>query len=1176
MSVFCHLHCHTQFSLLDGAAGIKSMMQKAKNDNMRAVAITDHGNMFGAYEFVNEANKQGITPIVGCEFYLVEDRFKKQFVRGQKDQRYHQLLLAKNQVGYRNLSKLCSLGFIDGLYGKFPRIDKELLKQYKEGLIATSCCIGAEIPQAILFKGEEAAEKLFLEWLDMFGDDFYLELQRHYLENIDNTGISQEDINQVLIKWSKKYGVPLIATNDSHYVEDNDWYAHDILLCINTGDKVSTPKGDGKGFRFGFPNNEFYFKTQAQMLELFHDVKHAVENTQLIVDKITPPSLTRNIMLPNYVLPQGFADQNDYLRHLTFEGARKRYGEITAEIEERLNFELKVIKDMDFPGYFLIVQDFTTVARQMGVWVGPGRGSAAGSAVAYAVGITNVDPIRYNLLFERFLNPERISMPDIDIDFDDEGRQKIIDYVVQKYGKTHVAQIATYGTMAAKMAIRDVGRVLDLPLPETDRLAKMIPNNISLNEMFSAKDTQGFKEKFTAEDIATIEKLRTAYNSEGQDGEVLRQAKSLEGSVRNTGLHACGVIISREEITDFVPVMASKDSDLIVTQFESNVVENTGLLKMDFLGLKTLTILKDAIEIIKEKHGITINPDEIPFDDEETYGLFQRGETIGLFQYESVGMQKNLKELKPTNIEDLIAMNALYRPGPMQFIPNYVARKHGREEVSYPHPWLEELLKPTYGIMVYQEQIMQSAQIMAGYTLGAADILRRAMGKKKPEEMAKQRQVFLKGAAEKGVEEKTASEIFDMMERFAAYGFNRSHSAAYAILAYQTAYLKAHYPAAFMAAVLTHNMSSIKDLNLFLNECNVMNIKVLVPDINESGKKFTVNQNNEIRFGLEAIKGVGGAAVETIMEERAANGKFEDIFDVCARVNLRTVNKKSLENMAAAGAFDNFKNTYRAQYLVTDERIGTSGVELAIKYGNKLQEDKSSNQISLFGSDSTEMIEKPNLPNVPPFSMMEKLNREKEVVGIYLSGHPLDKYKREMQVLTNTNLDNLANFQNRELRLAVMVTQANHRISNAGNKFGSFVVEDLNGSIPLTLFGEDYLKFKHFFEEGNLLFIKANYQKSRWRDNDTYELKVLQVQLLEDAQKSLQHLTVSVHLHEITNQFIQQLHQLATQNPGNLKLHFEVRKNGYKVDFDSNFSLANTPQVFKALDALLSLDYKLS
>ena len=686
MPEFLHLHCHTQFSLLDGAAGISNMMAKAKNDGQRGVALTDHGNMFGAFKFVAEANKQGIKPIIGCEFYLVADRHRKEFSRsrGEQDVRHHQLLLAKNQRGYENLSKLCSLGFIEGYYSKFPRIDKELLVQYHEGLIATSCCIGAEIPQAILHGKHEEAERLLRWWIDLFGDDFYIELQRHRgLENIDGSGVSQEDINQQLLALAAKYDRKVIATNDSHYVDQEDSSPHDILLCINTGSLLDDRD------RFRFPSSDFYFKTQEEMGLLFHDLPQALDNTLDVFDKVEPLQMIRDVLLPAFPLPAGFDSQDAYLRHLTYQGAQRRYGTITPQIKERLDFELEVIAKSGYPGYFLIVQDFTNTARQMGVSVGPGRGSAAGSAVAYCTGITNVDPIKYDLLFERFLNPERVSMPDIDIDFDDEGRQKVIDYVIDKYGRDQVAQIVTYGTMAAKSSLRDVGRVMNIPLPEVDRVAKIFPTHLkaSLAKVLAKGDLDPkLKAEMNSEDVEKAYRFREMAAGQDPIGQMISTAKKLEGSVRNTGIHACGVVITPDEITRYVPVTADKDNGMLVSQFDNSVAEAAGLLKMDFLGLRTLSIIKDAVRMIAENHQVALDVDEIPLEDELTYALFQRGETIGIFQYESNGMQKYLKELAPTTFEDLIAMNALYRPGPLEYIPEFIDRKHGRKPVVYDLP----------------------------------------------------------------------------------------------------------------------------------------------------------------------------------------------------------------------------------------------------------------------------------------------------------------------------------------------------------------------------------------------------------------------------------------------------------------------------------------------------------
>ena len=1180
MPSFSHLHVHTQFSLLDGAAPIAALMQKAKSDNMRAVALTDHGNMFGAFQFVAEAAKAGVMPIVGCEFYLVEDRFQKEFKGGNKDKRYHQLLLAKNQKGYENLSKLCSLGYMEGLYSKYPRIDMELLKKYKEGLVATTCCIASVIQQAILFKSEEEAEKTFVEWHELFGDDYYIELQRHGLGEIDGTGKTQEDVNQILIKWSKKYNVPLIATNDSHYVDEEDWTAHDILLCVNTGDKMSTPKGQGKGYRFGFPNSNFFFKTQAEMGELFSDVPEALDNTNLIIDKITPPELKRDILLPNYTLPKQFKSQDEYLRYLTYEGAKKRYGELTAEIVERLDFELKIIANMGFPGYFLIVQDFTTVAREIGVSVGPGRGSAAGSAVVYCVGITNIDPIKYNLLFERFLNPERVSMPDIDIDFDDDGRSKIIDYVVDKYGKNQVAQIITYGSMAAKSSIRDVGRVLDVPLPEVDKVAKMVPN-ISLSKVFDSEEKE-LKQKLNSDDFLQAQELRKLIEADDLTGQTLNYAKTLEGSVRNTGVHACGIIISPDDITNYVPVCTSKDSDLLLTQFDNKVVEDAGLLKMDFLGLKTLTIIKDAIALIKENYGVEIDPDEIPLDDAKTYELYQRGETNGTFQFESAGMQKHLKNLKPTNIEDLISMNALYRPGPMQFIDLFVARKRGDVEVEYPHELLKDILENTYGIMVYQEQIMQAAQIMAGYSLGEADILRRAMGKKKMDVMQEQKVKFVEGAEKlHGVEKKKSEEVFDIMLKFAEYGFNRSHSAAYSVVAFQTGYLKANYPAEYMAAVMTNNMNDIKKVTFFMEECRRMGTKVLGPDINESAYKFTVNKNKEIRFGIGALKGVGEGAVDAIVRERKENGKYSSIFDVTKRIDLRAANKKTFESLALAGGFDSFEEVHRAQYFYSVNGEPPF-LEKAIKYGSNYQDSENSAQASLFGGDSSVDIPEPEIPNCEKWGTMDKLSREKDVVGIYLSGHPLDDFKFEMENFCNAKISELQNLeaaaQRGEMRMAGIVTEVQHRMTKTGKPFGIMNLEGYEDGHKFFIFGDDYVKFKGYLNTGWFLFMKGKAQKRAW--GDELEFKIQSLELLSELKdKMAKHIDLKIDHELVDAEMVNWIKELTKEKLGKCTFGISLvdRKNKHIIQLKSREMKLNlTNDLIGKLESNPKIEYKVN
>ncbi|MCO6480530.1 MAG: DNA polymerase III subunit alpha [Phaeodactylibacter sp.] len=1435
MPEFVHLHCHTQYSLLDGAADIGAMMDKAARDGQKGVALTDHGNMFGAFKFVSEAENRGLKPIVGCEFYLVEDRHKQSFSRaaGEQDNRYHQLLLAKNQKGYENLSKLCSLGFIEGLYGKFPRIDKELIEKYHEGLIATSCCIGAEIPQAILHGKLEEAEKKLRWWLDLFGEDFYIELQRHRgLENIDGLGVSQEDVNQQLLKFARQYNVKVICTNDSHYLEEDDYLPHDILLCINTNSLVEEMD------RFKFPSSDFYFKSQQEMNRLFHDVPESVDTTIEIFDKIDKLTLARDILLPAFPLPQGFKDQDDYLRHLTYEGAKRRYGTITPEIKERLDFELSVIKNSGYPGYFLIVQDFTTTARQMGVSVGPGRGSAAGSAVAYCIGITNVDPIKYDLLFERFLNPERVSMPDIDIDFDDEGRQKVIDYVIEKYGRNQVAQIVTYGTMAAKMSLRDVGRVLNVPLPEVDKVAKTFPAHLkaSLRGVLAPGDVDS-----KLKDVLNSEELEKAYQfrqlAEGQDtiGEMIRTAQKLEGSVRNTGIHACGVVITPDEITRYVPVKADKETGMLVSQFDNSVAEAAGLLKMDFLGLKTLTIIKDAVRMVEENHGIKLDADEVPLDDEKTYELFQRGDTVGIFQYESHGMQKYMKELKPTTFEDLIAMNALYRPGPLEYIPEFIDRKHGRKPVTYDLEAMSEYLHETYGICltgdalvhdattgkpvridslqdkvgefyvqgvdeqlntcrakmthwvcngrkpvykvklrsgasikmtsnhevlteegwreigqlgvgdyiatprklevareenctreqlsvlaslaldrqsvpdfvfalgeedisfflsvlwnqcgileedslcirvyssrlafdvhtlllrlgagsttiepackdgfevrinasyvfldrivpssveafseytgksepylsfnpppnprqrgimpndapsirskfspaggggmtgvrwdeitaiepageelvyditvegihnfvanniivhncVYQEQVMLLSQKLANFTKGQADRLRKGMGKKKKKEIDALYPLFIEGGTSNGHPKDVLDKVWKDWEAFASYAFNKSHSTCYAFVAFQTAYLKAHYPAEFMASVLTHNKNDISKITFFLQECKRMGLMVLGPSVNESASDFSVNKDGHIRFGLSALKGVGEGPVEEILKEREENGPFESLFDMMRRLSLRAVNKKVLESLALGGGFDCFEGVTRSRYFAPSEKYDTL-LEHALRYGNAYQAQKAQAVNSLFGETDEVMIPEPEIPQCPPWPLIEKLNNEKEVTGIYISGHPLDDYRLEVDNFTTCPLSEVDDNQNRPaLNLAGMVTTARHLVSRNGNGWGIFELSDYNGSYEFKLFGEDYQKHKHLFEEGKALFVKGGWQRS-WR-GDGMEFKVKDVKLLEGVAENLADaITLKLPLEAITPELIDRIDELCKQHAGPHKLRMEL------------------------------------
>ena len=1166
---FSHLHVHTQYSLLDGAASISSLYKKAIDDGMPALAISDHGNMFGVFEFVSQAYKhvdeQGkpkVKPIVGCEFYVTHDRHRKTFSKEEKDPRFHQILLAKNEQGYRNLIKLTSLGYTEGLYSKYPRIDKELIEKYHEGLIATTCCLGAMVPQAIMRKGEAEAEKEFKWWLDLFGEDFYVEFQRHGMPE-------QEKVNEVLVKFARKYGVKVIASNDSHYVDQEDFQAHDILLCINTGEKFATPalrefSDDDvmiKDKRFAFPNDQFYFKKTAEMISNFEDLPEAIDNTNEIVDKVELLNLKRDILLPAFPIPKEFQIHDDsnlnqweYLKHLTYEGAKERYSEIGEDVRERIDFELFTIKTMGFAGYFLIVSDFIKAGRQLGVFVGPGRGSAAGSVVAYCIGITNIDPIKYNLLFERFLNPDRKSMPDIDTDFDDEGRQKVIDYVVDKYGKNQVAQIVTYGTMAAKMSIKDVARVMDLPLPESNALAKLVSDRPGtklhriLHAPLTAKEGEKpLDEDYGSEDVENAKKLREIYNSKGLQSDVLHIAERLEGSVRNTGIHAAGIIIAPKDLSELIPVFASKETDLCITQIEGSIIEDSGVIKMDFLGLKTLSIIKDALAIIKQNHGVDIDIDAIPLDDAKTYELYQRGDTIATFQFESPGMQKYLKELKPDQFADLIAMNALYRPGPMAYIPQYVDRKHGREEVSYDVPEMEEYLKETYGITVYQEQVMLLAQKLAGFRKGEADVLRKAMGKKDRKTLDKMKGKFIEGATGKGHPKDKLEKIWTDWEAFAQYAFNKSHSTCYAYVAYQTAYLKAHYPAEYMAAVLNH-ANAIEKLTFFMEECKRMGIKVLGPDINESQKGFAVNSAGEIRFGLGGLKGVGEAAIESIILERKQKGAFKDPFDFIKRVNQRSVNKKTLESLVYAGAFDTYSQYHRAQYLCVPQGETQTGLEKMIKFGNIYQAQSTNATNTLFGDlPAVFDIKPPAISNCPPWSLTEKLEKEKEVTGIYLSGHPLDHYKFEIKHFGITSIQEFNEVKDSTIlssagkpyKLLCLVTVANHRISRQGNKFGSYVVEDYTGKTEMVLFGDDYIRLSPYMEQGQAVLICGNFRQRPYKEE--YEFKISSIMLAENAKRQLtKQLMLEIDVRNVQKEIVDFLEMNMRKFPGKAALRLMV------------------------------------
>ena len=1167
-SPYFHFHNHSSFSVLSATTTIKSLIQRAIDEHMPAVGLTDSGNMMGAFKFIEEINsaneklEKPIIPVLGCEVYISDRYQQTKFTKDNPDRRYSQVLLAKNKAGYHNLAKISSAGFIDGYYSGYPRVGKEVIEQFKENLIATTGGLNSEIPNLILNVGEHQAEEVFIWWKDLLGDDFYVELLRHGLEEEDH-------VNEVLLGFARKHGVKVLAQNNTFYLDKKDAEAHDILICVRDGEKKSTPIGRGRGFRFGFPNNEFYFKSQAQMEKLFEDIPEAISNFEEFLQKFEPYTLKHDVLLPKFAIPEEFKNplddtdggvrgENAYLRHLTYEGARKRYGEITPEITERLDFELDTIQRTGYPGYFLIVQDFTSQARKMGVSVGPGRGSAAGSAVAYCTGITNIDPIKYDLLFERFLNPDRVSLPDIDIDFDDRGRDDVIRWVVDKYGSSNVAQIITYGTMAGKSAIRDTGRVLDLPLPNTDRIAKKL--HIKLNKLFNSTDKELSKILSGEQLTDSKEILELAFGKE-PESETINQAKVIEGSIRNTGVHACGVIITPTDIRELIPVAVAKDkgntedkSHQIVTQFDNAVVESAGLLKMDFLGLKTLTIIDDAVALIKEKHGKTLVPDEFPLDDQYTYEeIFQKGKTIGIFQYESPGMQKHLKALKPDKFDDLIAMNALYRPGPMQYIDNFVARKHGREEIHYDLPEMEEYLAETYGITVYQEQVMLLSQKLAGFTKGEADSLRKAMGKKQLGPLAELEPKFKSQGEARGHSVKILDKIWNDWIAFTEYAFNKSHSTCYAYVAFQTAYLKAHYPAEYMAAVLSNNMKNIKDVTLFMQECKRMNIPVLSPDVNESGLYFTVNDKGGIRFGMAAVKGVGESAVEAIVSERKAKGKFNGIFDFVQRVDLSACNKRSIENLIYAGAFDEVDRYHRAQYFW--EHNDTTGIEKIIKFGQACQKGNDDSQMSLFGEAvMQDSIQQPPIPDCPEWSAIHKLNKEKEVVGIYISSHPLDKYKFEMEFFNNLSLQQFKGsedkFIGRTIKVGGMITEVSHLVSRDDRQFGKFVIEDYSDSYEFMLFGEEYLKFRYFLNTNEFVHLHLSVTQNQY--SKKVYTNVTHMELLDDViQNHATQIRFSIEIDELDADLINKLFEILENYSGKNNVIIDIISDSVVQRFSS-------------------------
>ena len=1158
---FAHLHNHSQFSILQSTSSTQNLVKAAADNNMPAVALTDSGNMMGAFHFVMQVNNYNqslseedatkkIKAIVGCEFFVCEDHLNK----NHKDNGYQIVLLAKNKNGYHNLAKMSSLAFTDGFY-YVPRIDRTIIKKYKEDIIVLTGSLYGEVPNKILNIGEKQAEEALIWWKETFGDDLYVEVSRHDQED-------EKRVNSVLIPMAKKHQVKLVASNNTYYIAKEDANAHDILLCVKDGEKQATPIGRGRGYRYGLPNQEYYFKSQSEMKFLFKDLPEAITTISEIIDKVASYSLKREVLLPKFDIPEEFQDpedekdggkrgENAYLRALTYKGAEKRYGVLSDEMKERIGFELEVIANTGYPGYFLICQDFIAEARKMDVSVGPGRGSAAGSVVAYCLWITNIDPIKYNLLFERFLNPERVSMPDIDIDFDDEGRGRVLNYVIKKYGTNQVAQIITYGTMAAKSSIRDTARVLDLPLNSADRISKLIPNMTKLKKIFVYTDAE-IRKNFRSDEVPKVNELLMLAEGNDLEAQTVNQARILEGSVRNVGTHACGVIITPSDITNFVPVATAKDSDMYVTQFDNSVVESAGLLKMDFLGLKTLTLIKDTVKLVKLKHQVDLDPDTFPLDDEPTFELFQKGETVGIFQYESAGMQKYLKDLKPTVFDDLIAMNALYRPGPIEYIPSFVNRKNGEEEILYDLPAMEEFLKETYGITVYQEQVMLLSQKLANFTKGEADVLRKAMGKKLIAVLDKMKPKFISQAKENGHDEEKLEKIWKDWEAFASYAFNKSHSTCYAWIAYQTAYLKAHYPAEYMAAVLSNNMNDIKQVSFFMEECRRMGLEVLGPDVNESHYKFTVNDKGAIRFGMGAIKGVGGNAVATIVETRV-DGKYKSVFDLAKRIDLRAANKKAFEGLALAGGFDGF-DTHRAQYLHPDEK-GVLFIEKVLRFASKFQESQNSDQLDIFGGASEVQITEPEVPPCEEWGTLKKLKQEKEVVGIYISGHPLDDFKTEINRFCNctaSDFNNLEKFINREMCFGGMVGDVQHRETKMGKGWALFIVEDYNESYEFRIFGEQYLKFRHFLVPNSFIFIKA-LVKDGWVNKETQKkgdprLQFNSMQMLQEVMDShTKKLTIQLPVEEVNDVSIANLKEIIASHKGDKHLELLIYETSEKI-----------------------------
>ncbi len=1137
MTDFVHLHNHSHYSLLDGACRIDDLIHTCQEFGMTALALTDHGNMFGVIEFYMKAREAGIKPIIGAEVYIAPNsRFDKTSSKGGSDASFHLILLAKNQDGYRNLMKLVSIGFLEGFYYK-PRIDKETLRQSSSGLIALSACLKGEVPQMILQENFDRAELAALEFRDIFKDDFYFEIHRH---NIPEEELAIKGI----AKLSKKLGIPMVATNDTHYLKKEHAFAHDILLCLQTGKSMDEQN------RMRFNTEEVYFKSPQQMKELFQDFPDAISNTRLVANKCNLELDLKSIHLPYYQVPEsnGTLSLDEYLRHLAEQGLKERYPTITPELKARLDYELDIIKTMGYAGYFLIVSDFIDYARQQNIPVGPGRGSAAGSLVSYALRITNIDPIKYDLLFERFLNPERVSMPDIDIDFCYERREEIIKYVKQKYGEKNVTQIITFGTMAARGVIRDVGRVLKMSLSEVDKIAKMIPATIGMT---------------LDKALELVSELREIAEKDDLHRKLIENSRILEGLARHASTHAAGVVITPDELTKYTPLFKSSQGD-VTTQYDMKILEKIGLLKMDFLGLRTLTVIDDTLKLLR-KRGVTLDLDSLPLEDPDTYKIFCNGETIGIFQFESSGMRECLRRLKPQRLGDLIAMNALYRPGPMDMIDDFIQRKHGETKIEYLHPLLEPILKETYGVMVYQEQVMRVASDLAGFSLGAADLLRRAMGKKKVELMKEQREKFIQGAAKKNIKEAFANEIFDLMAKFAGYGFNKSHAAGYSLVAYQTAYLKAHYPAEFMAANLTSEMSNTSRIVILIEECKRMGIDVLPPDVNESAFEFTV-VGSDIRFGLGAIKNVGKNAILSILKSRECNGHFKTIFDFVENIDSRLVNKKVMESLVQAGALDSLEG-HRAQLM--------ESIDMAAAYCQRVLTHRANGQTSIFDAGGQNVShDHPSLPEVKPWSQGEQLAKEKELLGFYFSGHPLSKYNLELQMFSRYTLDKIHSIPDKtEVKVVAIITAVKKHFDRKNRPMAFVTIEDLTGTAELIVFADAYDKYNRIIHVDSMVLVMG--KVSSKGDND--ENKILcddLIPLTEVWDRCVKNISFSLKLNQETENHIREIKNLLSTNRGRIPIYINVKtpENGEYVFLSKKITAQPSPLLVSKLSNIIGVE----